>query len=167
MVTAEELIARLGLAPHPGEGGFYVETYRSDEEIAAGALPGRYGAARALSTAIYYLLTPASFSAMHRLQSDEVFHFYLGDPVEMLLLYPDGSGEVIVLGGGVQDGIRPQVTVPRGVWQGARLAAGGHLALLGTTVSPGFDFADFEIGRPDELLRVHPQFGDLITALTM
>jgi predicted cupin superfamily sugar epimerase len=166
MVTAEELIARLGLTPHPSEGGFYVETYRSDEQIEAAGLPERYGAPRALGTAIYYLLTPTHVSAMHRLQSDEIFHFYLGDPVEMLLLHPDGSGKVVILGAGVQEGIRPQITVPRGVWQGAHLAGGGRLALLGTTVAPGFDFADFEIGSREELLRAYPQFADLTTALT-
>ncbi|HEY7676597.1 MAG TPA: cupin domain-containing protein, partial [Candidatus Methylomirabilis sp.] len=142
-MTADALKTLLGLRPHPAEGGFFVETYRAGEGVPAEALPARYGGARAFSTAIYYLLTPDTFSAMHRLASDEVFHFYLGDPVEMLHLFPDGSGRAVTLGPDLLAGMRPQVVVPRGVWQGSRLAPGGRLALLGTTVAPGFDLADY------------------------
>ena len=142
MLTVEALCALLGLEPHPTEGGFFVETYRSDERLPAAALPSRYRAARAIGTAIYYLLTPATFSAMHRLASDEVFHFYLGDPVEMLQLWPDGSHRVVTIGTAFETGERPQVVVPCDVWQGARLRPGGRFALLGTTVAPGFDYAD-------------------------
>lgn len=163
---AAALIARLGLAPHPREGGWFVETYRSDERIARDVLPERYGADRALGTAIYYLLTPATFSEMHRLASDEIFHFYLGDPVEMLLLRPDGSGEAILLGPDLAAGMRPQVAVPRGVWQGARLREGGRFALLGTTVAPGFEYADYETGARADLLAAHPAHAPRIVALT-
>ncbi len=157
MLTVEALRALLGLLPHPVEGGYFVETYRSPDRLPAG---------RALSTAIYYLLTPETFSAMHRLASDEVFHFYMGDAVEMLQLWPDGSHRIVVIGTDLSAGERPQVVVPRGVWQGARLRAGGRFALLGTTVAPGFDYAEYEPGSRPTLLRTHPSAAQLITALT-
>lgn len=143
-----------------------METYRSDERIAPAALPARYAGPRSFGTAIYYLLTAETFSAMHRLASDEIFHFYLGDPVEMLQLFPDGSGRIVTLGQDLQEGMRPQVVVRKGVWQGSRLVSGGRFALLGTTVAPGFDFADYEHGRRADLLRSHPAFRDLILSLT-
>jgi hypothetical protein len=166
MRTVEALCALLGLAPHPVEGGFFVETYRSAEVVPGDALPARYRGPRTISTAIYYLLTPHTVSAMHRLATDEVFHFYLGDPVEMLLLRPDGSHRVVVIGTDLEAGQRPQVVVPRGVWQGARLRPEGRLALLGTTVAPGFDYADYETGERAALLASHPAARDLVTALT-
>jgi len=165
-VTADEIIALLKLKPHPKEGGFYSETYRADETIPAGVLPARYAGQRSFGTCIYYLLTPGTFSAIHRLQSDEIFHFYLGDPVEMLRLFPDGRGKTVTIGFDLRTGMMPQVIVPRGVWQGSRLAAGGKFALLGCTVSPGFDFADYEHGRRDDLIRGYPEFRENITALT-
>ena len=166
MLTVDQIKSLLGLKPHPEEGGFFVETYRAGERIPAEALGGRYRGARSVGTAIYYLLTPETFSAIHRLASDEIFHFYLGDPVEMLHLFADGSGRVVVLGPDLEKGMRPQVIVPRGVWQGSRLVAAGRFALLGTTVAPGFDFADYEHGRRAELLRAYPQFREVIVALT-
>lgn len=164
--TAEEIIALLGLEPHPAEGGHYRETWRSPEQVAAEALPARYGAARSVGTAIYYLLTPDTFSHIHRLRSDEVFHFYLGDPVEMLQL-PDGEdGAVVEIGPDLTAGQRPQVLVPAGVWQGARLKPGGRFALLGCTVAPGFEFADYEHGQRTALLQSWGDHADLIEALT-
>ncbi|HYB69054.1 MAG TPA: cupin domain-containing protein [Candidatus Bathyarchaeia archaeon] len=166
MLTVEALKARLRLRPHPVEGGFFAETYRSGESLPATALAGRYAGARALATAIYYLLTPETFSALHRLASDEIFHFYLGDPVEMLQLWPDGSHRLVTIGTDLEAGEHPQVLVPRGVWQGARLRSGGRLALLGTTVAPGFDLADYESGRREPLARRWPAAAELIAALT-
>jgi predicted cupin superfamily sugar epimerase len=166
MLTAKDVIALLGLEPHPTEGGYFLETYRSAEIIQPEALPDRYAGGRLASTAIYYLLTAETFSEMHRLKSDEVFHFYLGDPVEMLQLWPDGSGRVVTLGADIAGGMMPQLVVPHGVWQGARLASGGSFALLGTTVAPGFDYADYESGDRDELMDAYPKFCDLIFALT-
>src|SRR5512146_1935857 len=96
-MNAGEIIELLNLKPLPGEGGFFVESYRADENLEV--LPSRYGGApRAISTAIYYLLTPDIFSALHRLRSDEIFHFYLGDPVEMLQLFSDGTGKLVRIG---------------------------------------------------------------------
>jgi len=128
MLTIHEITARLGLQPHP-EGGYFAEVYRAEDTFGAEALPARYGGPRAASTAIYYLLTPDTFSALHRIVSDEVFHFYLGDAVEMLQLTPDGAGRVVTLGTDLAAGAQPQVVVPRGVWQGARLKAGGRAAM--------------------------------------
>jgi predicted cupin superfamily sugar epimerase len=166
MLTADQVITLLNLKPHPDEGGYFVETYRSLEALSEKALPSRYKGVRSFGTAVYYLLTPESFSTMHRLQSDEIFHFYLGDPIEMLQLSPDGSGRILILGSDILHGIQPQVVVPRGVWQGARLLNDGKFALLGTTVSPGFEFVDYESGRRNDLAKSYPQFRDLITALT-
>ncbi len=166
MPTAEEIIAALGLQPHPLEGGYFRETYRSDDLHPSHALPSRYGRDRSAGTAIYYLLTPDSYSAMHRLRTDEIFHFYLGDPVEMLQLLPDGSGRIITLGTDVLAGHQPQVVVPRGVWQGSLLVPGGRFALLGATVAPGFDYDDYEHGQRVSLLNQFPSFAERIPRLT-
>jgi len=167
MPTAEQLIAHLKLQPHPREGGFFCETYRSAESLSAAALPDRYGADRSISTAIYYLLAPNSISALHRLRSDEVFHFYLGDPVQMLQLFPDGTGQRIILGSDMLAGQKLQVLAPRGVWQGSCLLPGGSFALLGCTVAPGFDYADYEHGQRTALTEQFPGFADLIEQLTI
>ncbi len=165
-MTSQEIIDILGLKPLPEEGGYYVETYRSDELLAQGLLPSRYSGSRNIHTAIYYLLTPDTVSAMHKVLSDEVFHFYLGDPVEMLQLFPDGSHKVFTIGSDLLSGQKPQVLAPRGVWQGCRLISGGDFALMGTTVSPGFEFSDYEHGVREDLVRAYPQCAPLITALT-
>lgn len=165
-ISADELKAKLHLEPHPREGGWFRETWKANETLRASALPARYAGRRAAGTAIYYLLEPKSFSEMHRLQSDEVFHFYLGDPVEMLQLFADGSGRRVVLGNDVAIGEWPQLIVPKGVWQGSRLVAGGQLALLGCTVSPGFEYEDYESGSRDDLVRDWPEWRELIHALT-
>ncbi len=165
-MTAEEIMRLLGLKPLPREGGCYIETYRSEDLVPQMALPERYGGDKALSTAIYYFLTPDTFSALHRLPTDEIYHFYLGDPVELVQLRPDGSGSVTVLGTDLAAGMRPQVVAPNGVWQGSRLRPGGRFALMGTTMAPGFDPEDYQAGAREDLLRTHPQFRDLIQALT-
>jgi hypothetical protein len=165
-LTARQIITMLKLKPLEIEGGYFVETYRAQERIAHSALPKRYRGRKPFATAIYYLLTPGSFSAMHRLRSDEIFHFYAGDPVELLLLAPRGRAERAVLGTDLARGQRPQIVVPRGVWQGARLIRGGTWALLGTTVAPGFEYADFELGRRRLLLKRYPRRAALIAALT-
>ena len=145
--SAADLIRLLDLQPLAPEGGYYRETHR------------------AASTAIYYLLTPDTVSALHRLQKDEVFHFYLGDPVEQLVLRPDGSGEVRVLGSNPAAGMFPQAVVPRGCWQGARLRAGGKFALMGTTVAPPFGAADYEPGDRERLQETYPAFAGVIRTL--
>lgn len=151
------LIDELNLRPHP-EGGYYAETFRAAGAIPTSALPEVYDGSRSHSTAIYYLLTAGDVSAMHRITSDEIFHFYAGDPVRMLRLHPDGSGEEIVIGSRIDLGQQPQVAVPGGVWQGLSLVEGGRFALLGCTVSPGFDFRDFELADPGALAREYPKW---------
>ncbi|MGB9145932.1 MAG: cupin domain-containing protein [Acidobacteriaceae bacterium] len=165
-LTAAELKSLLNLRPHPREGGWFAETWRSQETIPHDALPSRYAGPRAAGTSIYYLLEPQSFSEMHRLASDEVFHFYLGDPVEMLQLAPGAPGRRLVLGPDVAAGMLLQTVVPQGVWQGSRLVPGGRFALLGCTVSPGFDYADYESGARADLTRAWPDWNKMITLLT-
>lgn len=166
MLTADEIRKRLKLQPHPAEGGYFAETYRAEHLLPSNALPTGYPGPRAVSTAIYYLLTPDSFSAMHRLRGDEIFHFYLGDPVELLQINASGAEEVFVLGQDIVAGMHLQHVVPAGAWQGSRLRAGGKYALLGTTVAPGFDFQDFEIGERNKLMAEFPQFAEMIQGLT-
>ena len=156
LMKADEIIKRLKLTPHQSEGGYYVETYRSAE---------RHGD-RSLATAIYYLLTPKTFSAIHRVKSDETWHFYLGDPVELLMFHPNGPAVLHTIGTDLAGGQRPQVTVPKGSWQGARLVRGGAFALLGTTCAPGFDFDDFKAGRRAALTADYPAFAQMIKDLT-
>ncbi len=165
-MTAEQIISLLSLKPHPEEGGYFIETYRSDESIPKHALPDRYDKDRSFATAIYYLLTPVTFSAIHQLLTDEIFHFYSGDPVEMLQLGPDGTGRILTLGTDLLSGMHPQIIVPKGVWMGARLHPGGRFALLGTTVSPGFEFSDYKSGGRSVLVDAYPQFRNLIISLT-
>jgi predicted cupin superfamily sugar epimerase len=166
-MTARELIARLNLAPHPREGGYYRESYRSPETLPATALPPRFGGDRAMSTAIYYVLTPGSVSRLHRLKADEVWHFYLGDPVTMLLLHADGSGQTVTFGHDIAHDQCVQFTIPAGTWIGTRLHPGERWALLGVTVAPGFEFADFELGEREALLAQYPAWRDAILALTL
>ena len=166
-MTSDDVIALLDLLPLTGEGGYYRQTWVSTHAVGA-ELAARYGRDKPAGTAIYYLVThaPDGFSAIHRLPTDEIFHFYLGDPVEQLLLFPDGRGESIVLGQDLRAGERVQQVVPAGVWQGTRLRAGGRWALLGTTMAPGFDPADLEIGVRADLLRRYPTHAEAIERLT-
>jgi predicted cupin superfamily sugar epimerase len=164
-VTVNQIKQILHLVPHP-EGGSFIQTYKSADTFAPAALGARHTGPRANSTAIYYLLETGTFSELHRLLSDEIFHFYLGDPVEMLQLWPDGTSRSVRLGTNLVSGERPQLVIPRNVWQGSRLVPGGQFALLGCTVSPGFEFADYESGHRNELIRQYPTQQELITALT-
>jgi predicted cupin superfamily sugar epimerase len=159
MIDVEELKRLLKLVPLEKEGGFYRETYRS-----ADALTTERGR-RSESTAIYYLLTHDTCSLLHRLKSDEIYHFYLGDPVELVLLGPS-HGEKRILGPDIVRGMHVQTAVPKGVWQGSRLVDGGNFALLGTTMSPGFEFEDFALGDRDELFALYPWLGEDIIRLT-
>jgi uncharacterized protein len=165
MLSAKQVRELLNLQPLRTEGGYFSEMYRSKFTLSRGSLPSGYSGERALSTAIYYMLTPDACSIIHRLKGDEVYHFYLGDPAEMLLLKPDGTGETLLLGQDIVSGMRLQHVVPAGAWQGSRLAPGGNFALMGTTMSPGFDPADFEIGARDELSARYPDHAALIAIL--
>jgi predicted cupin superfamily sugar epimerase len=161
-MKADEIIRLLQLVPHPEEGGFFRETYRSSADFEPGApFPGR----RSVATAIYYLLTADTFSAMHRLPGDEVYHFYLGDPVELLELHADGRSGITVLGSDLVS-MTAQHVVRGGTWQGSRLAEGGAWALLGTTMAPGFDFDDYEAGSA-ALADHYPAYAARIRELTI
>ncbi len=159
-MTADEIKALLHLEPHPVEGGWYRRTYTSDVSVAL--LRG----VRPYGTAIYYLLEEGTFSEMHVLASDEIFHFYLGDPVEMLQLLPDGGSALFTLGRDLAAGQHVQLVVPAGVWQGTRLVDGGKVALLGCTVTPGFDFADYRSAPAAELTAQWPHESARIRMLT-
>jgi predicted cupin superfamily sugar epimerase len=161
-MTADQAKKILGLAPHPREGGWYVRTYESPEMVDV----ARYDGPRRTGTAIYYLLEPWTFSEMHVLESDEIFHHYMGGAVEMLQLWPDGTSKRVVIGKDLNAGERPQVVVPRGVWQGSRLLVQDGWALLGCTVSPGFEFADYRSAGREELCTRWPAEREMIAKLT-
>ncbi len=165
-LTPEDVIRLLNLEPHPEEGGFFAETYRSAESMRPGHLQNQYDGPRSFGTAIYYMLTPDTYSHIHRLKSDEIFHFYLGAPCEMLQLHPDGRTETIILGQDIAAGQKLQVLAPKGVWQGTRLLPGGGFGLLGCTVAPGFEYADYDHGDRAALIRQYPMAEKLITLLT-
>lgn len=156
-LTAEQVIELLGLVPLPGEGGFFRETYRSKDLLPVTLFGDRYsGATRHAATCIYYMLTPSTYSALHRLKTDEVYHFYRGDAVELSLLDTDGQCRQVTLGSRFEAGEQFQLSVPAGVWQGSRLRPGGRWALMGTTVAPAFEFADCTLADAT-LLHQFPQ----------
>ena len=158
----------LALQPHP-EGGAYRETYRAAESVAIEALPQRFGGDRVFSTAIYFLLRGEEFSALHRIRSDELWHFYLGSTLEVVEITADGRLIVTRLGNDVAAGETPQAAVPAGHWFGARLAAPRQpdaFALVGCTVAPGFDFADFEMAGREALVGEYPQHEAVIREMT-
>ena len=166
IMTGEDVKRLLQLTPLELEGGFFRETYRSRWQVAAEYLPEGTRGPRFIGTAIYYLITPESFSTLHRLPGTEVFHFYMGDPVVMLQLHPDGMSRTVTLGTDLVRGQEPQVVVRGNVWQGCKLAPGGRWALLGTTMSPGFDYDDYTTGVRDELIAQYPDAAELIREYT-
>ena len=162
-MTAQDWVARLGLAPHP-EGGWYRETYRSSESVAATALPARFPGARAFATGIYYLLEAGDRSRLHRIRSDEMWHFYDGDPLTVWSIDAAGAATALRLGRG--DGLVLQGVVPAGGWFGARVEPPGRFSLVGCTVAPGFEFFDLEMADRTEMLQSFPQHRALIESLT-
>lgn len=158
-------IKKLNLQPHP-EGGWFSETYRSQETIDAAALPARFGASRCFGTSIYFLLTSDEFSSLHRIKSDEVWHFYSGSALTVVTIDDQGNREDLHLGSDPEHDQHFQAVVPAGRWFGSFVQQPAAFALVGCTVSPGFDFADFELARRDELLRSFPQHEEIIRRLT-
>ncbi|MCK5584159.1 MAG: cupin domain-containing protein, partial [Elusimicrobiales bacterium] len=142
--------------PLPDEGGYFRETYRSKISAPVRFKNDKEAVSRNLGIAIYYLVTPDSFSALHKVKSDEMFHFYAGDPVEIIQIFEGGKTRKIIMGSDFINNQEPQVLVSAGVWQGTRLQEGGKWALLGTTVAPGFEFIDFELGNRNKLLKQFP-----------
>jgi uncharacterized protein len=163
--TAKYWIERLKLEAHP-EGGYFRQTYRSDLVIAREALPAGFAGARAASTAIYFLLEGKNFSAFHRLRSDEVWHFYVGSPLVVDVIAPSGARSAILLGSDLEAGQVPQAVVPAGCWFASHVGEWKSFAVVGCTVAPGFDFADFEMGKRAELVAKYPQHREVIERLT-
>ena len=159
--TAAEWIRALDLVPHP-EGGHYRETYRAP----ATSTPPGFAGPRALSTAIYFLLQGHEVSVLHRLRSDELWHFHAGAPLHIVELTTAGALREHRLGLDVGAGERPQAMIPAGSWFGARVADAAGFALASCTVAPGFDFADFELGDRAELRAHYKQHTEVIDALT-
>jgi hypothetical protein len=158
-------INHLNLVPHP-EGGWYRETYRSDEIIRHESLPARFAGDRCFSTAIYFLLEEGNFSAFHRIKSDELWHFYAGDTLEIILIAENGELCITNLGSNPEKGETFQYAVPDVYWMATRLKGNGKFALAGCTVAPGFDFADFEMAERTQLIKLFPQHENIIIKLT-
>ena len=165
-LTAEQVVKHFGMAKIPHEGPWFLQTNKSTDKI-DGTLGVRYDTPHVAYTSIICLETRDDFSAMHRLVTDELWHFYLGDPLELLLLYPDGHGETVVLGPDILAGQRLQFLVPRGVWQGSRPLGGADVySVVGDTLTPGFEYSDYEPGYRAELQKGWPEFSMKIAELT-
>lgn len=165
MNSIESIIKTLQLDPHP-EGGFFREVYRSGKLIRHTELGSSYSGSRNYCTSIYFLLTSESFSAFHRIIQDEIWHFYCGSPLLLHMITQQGIYSKVLLGNSFSEEQVPQFVVPGGTWFAAHVAADSGHSLVGCTVSPGFDFADFEVGKREILLQLYPQHGNLITRLT-
>ena len=165
MLSAEDVIAKLRLIPLPDEGGYYRETFR-DNGIIPDSVLSDHGGPRHYSTCIYYLVTPDQFSALHAVRSTEIFHFYAGDPVRMIQITEQGDLNEVILGIDFIHEQAQQMVVEPNVWQGTKLIEGGGWALLGCTVAPGFDFADFVLGDRAKLIEAFPQHEALILEFT-
>ena len=163
-MNAEYWIEKLNLIEHP-EGGFFRETYRSPDILAPEGLPARFSGARSCSTAIYFLVRNGHPSRLHRLKGDEVWHFYDGAPLDLVVLHPDGTRTDIRLGRDLEAGQVLQAVIPAGCWFGGNVCGDGEYTLAGCTVAPGFDFEDFELGRKSEMLAHFPEHTALIHAL--
>ena len=166
--TAAALIQHFKMTQVPQEGPWFTLTYSSEDVLPHTALPQRYDGPRAAGSAIIGLITRADFSALHKLKTDEMWHYYGGDPLRLLVLHPDGRGEIVVLGPDVLGGQKLQYVVPRGSWQGAMPTGTGDdtYSIFGDTLAPGFAYADFEMGYRDELQQGYPRFAATITQLT-
>jgi predicted cupin superfamily sugar epimerase len=152
--SAQEIIHAYGLEPLEGEGGYFRQTWIQESDDQASPI----------GTAILYLITPASFSALHRLTSDEIFHFYLGDPCEAVTVDPSGRLGVTILGHDIAAGMQVQHIVPAGSWQGTRLIAGGEWALFGTTMAPGFHISGFELATQSDIDHLPADVREMVRA---
>jgi len=155
----------LQLAKHP-EGGYFREIYRSNEFIHKKSLPDRYTSFRSFSTSIYYLLENPEYSAFHRLKSDEIWHFYEGSSIQLYIVLPNGEFRKLILGKQPEEGQYFQAVIPKGCWFAAHVSEPKAFALVGCSVSPGFDFEDLEMGSREKLLKRFPQHSQLITKFT-
>jgi hypothetical protein len=166
MMNAETIIKTLKLQKHP-EGGYYSETYRSKEIIKKTYLPERFTGDRSFCTAIYFLLTEKDISAFHKIKQDELWHFYYGDPLTIHMINQEGVYSKIILGPNITEGETLQAVVSAGTYFGAEINnQTQHFSLVGCTVAPGFDFADFKMPERKELLKLFPKHGKIIKKLT-
>ncbi len=161
-LTATDVINMLGLKPHP-TCGFVTETFRSTQRIPAEALPG-FGGDRPRGSVLYFMVTPEAQIRLHRIRSDQMYHHYMGDPLEVLLLYPDGSGEVKAVGTDLTTGMRPQLFIPGNTFHISRLREGANFTLLGTTEWPGVEPPDVELGDAEKLTASYSAFREQINA---
>ena len=164
MSIVHTLIQQYGLGPHP-EGGWYKQTYKSNEQITATALPERFYGDRAFSTAIYFLLEKGNFSAFHRIKSDECWHFYAGELLHIYIIEQSGELKIISLGNDLEKGQSFQYVVPANCWFASRPAPGSEYCFVGCTVSPGFEFEDLELANAKELSAIYPQHRSIIIEL--
>ena len=164
--TAKYWIDKLKLTRHP-EGGYFREIYRSNEFINKKSLPERYSSFRSFSTSIYFLLESSEFSAFHRLKSDEIWHFYKGAPIRIFIIFRGGELRQYDLGSDPEKNQVFQALIPKGCWFAAKVIKPDSFSLIGCTVSPGFDFEDFEMGRLEKLSKLFPQHSQLIRQLTL
>ena len=165
MNTSEEIIKKLGLQAHP-EGGYFKETYRSEQEIKQDSLHEQYQGTRNFSTCIYFLLTSENFSAFHRIKQDEIWHFYDGSPILLHMISPQGSYSQIEIGNDLSAGQIPQHVVPGGYWFASEVKQKESHTLVGCTVSPGFSFNDFELKSEVELTSLFPEHKAIISKMT-
>ncbi len=163
MTSGRSLIEKYKLEPHP-EGGYYRSTYRASLVLPPHALPLTFGGERPVSSAIYFLLEAGDFSAFHRIKSDECWHFYQGDPLWIHCLDDQGQYRRYTLGAGQEPDQHYQLVVSAGTWFASEPASGSAYSFVGCTVSPGFDFADFEMAGAARLTAAYPAYGDLIGA---
>jgi uncharacterized protein len=154
-------IKKLDMMPHP-EGGYYKEIYRSDEVIESEHLPERYDGRRNFSTSIYFLLRGNQISKFHRLKSDEIWHYYDGCCARIIVINKIGKLFVYFLGKDLEKNEELQIVIPKGCWFGAELVDKSSFILTGCTVSPGFDFSDFEMGKKETLLKEFPEYKNII-----
>lgn len=164
--TIQSLIERLDLKPHP-EGGYYSETYRSANEIPGESLDSAYSGNRNHSTCIYFLLVSGKFSAFHKINQDEIWHFYDGSPVELHTIDTEGNHQKHMIGRDFKKGETPQLVVSGGSWFASKVVDGDSYSLVGCTVAPGFDFDDFQLAEREILIQQYPQHQDLIEAFTV
>jgi predicted cupin superfamily sugar epimerase len=165
-MTADQITKLLGLQPHP-TCGYVAETYRAQQRIPDEALPTMYAGSRPLASVLYFMVTAEARIRLHRIRSDQMYHHYMGEPLEVLLLYPDGTGEIKILGADLTAGMRPQLLIPGGTFHTSRLgkhSQTGSFALLGTTEWPGFESPDLELAEPATLMATYPALRSEIEA---
>jgi uncharacterized protein len=164
-MTVEFLVKELNLLPHP-EGGYYKETYRSSDKIKQSCLPSTFPGDRNIATGIYFLIETGNFSALHKIKSDETWHFYYGDALEVIEIDDQGKLTITHIGADILKGEKFQYTVKANTWFGSRVSGTGNFSLVGCTVYPGFDFNDFELAKRHELIKLYPKHENIIAELT-